>query len=198
MTKEKILISTLELAYEHGLGSVSMSQIAERTGIRKASLYAHYKSKEEIINTMYEYFRNKAKESQRSTQVIDYKQLCKGKSLKEVLFDVVASYRSLNRDPHLSMFYKVVMGERVNNPLAASIMVLETNKMVQSTKELFTKLNELGVSKFDNVSSQSLMFAHAVHSIIDFENDCISISSNASSGNMEDFINSFASLYGKE
>ena len=41
--KEKILLSTLELACEKGLGYVSMSQIAARCGLSKSSLYYHYK-----------------------------------------------------------------------------------------------------------------------------------------------------------
>ena len=45
MNKEKIIMSTLELACENGLRSVSMSQIAEKAGIKKSSLYSHFSSK---------------------------------------------------------------------------------------------------------------------------------------------------------
>ena len=53
MNKEKIIMATLELACENGLRSVSMSQIAEKAGIKKSSLYSHFSAKEEIITEMY-------------------------------------------------------------------------------------------------------------------------------------------------
>ena len=61
--KEEIIISTLNLASEFGLKSLSMSQIADSVGIKKPSLYNHFNSKEELIKEMYEYIRNKSKQN---------------------------------------------------------------------------------------------------------------------------------------
>lgn len=47
--REEIIFNTLKLASKNGLASVSMSQIAKETGIKKASLYNHFSSKDEII-----------------------------------------------------------------------------------------------------------------------------------------------------
>lgn len=47
--KEEILLATLELASEKGLGSVSLNMIADKVGIRKPSLYNHFSSKEELV-----------------------------------------------------------------------------------------------------------------------------------------------------
>ncbi|WP_394925876.1 TetR/AcrR family transcriptional regulator [uncultured Robinsoniella sp.] len=60
-SKETILKATLELASEKGLGSITLSQIAKKVGIQKTSLYSHFSSKEEIINSLYEYLRETAK-----------------------------------------------------------------------------------------------------------------------------------------
>ena len=60
---EEIVLAALDLAAQKGLGNVSMSQIAEKAGIRKASLYNHFSSKEELIGEMYLYLREKAKET---------------------------------------------------------------------------------------------------------------------------------------
>lgn len=48
-----------------------MAQIAEKTGMRKPSLYNHFKSKDEIIVAMYQYLREKSKE-QLSLADMDY------------------------------------------------------------------------------------------------------------------------------
>ena len=57
--KEEIISATQELASEYGLKAVSLGQIADRVGIRKASLYNHFSSKEEIVGEMYSVLRSK-------------------------------------------------------------------------------------------------------------------------------------------
>ena len=50
--KEEILHATLTLAAENGMKGVSMSQIADKVGIKAPSLYNHFKSKDDIIKEM--------------------------------------------------------------------------------------------------------------------------------------------------
>jgi AcrR family transcriptional regulator len=54
MTKQIILDKALELFTGKGYDGASMSDIAEATGIRKASLYAHFESKESIFTRIFE------------------------------------------------------------------------------------------------------------------------------------------------
>ena len=54
MTKQVILEKSLELFMRKGYDGASMSDIAAATGIRKASLYAHFKGKESIFSTIFE------------------------------------------------------------------------------------------------------------------------------------------------
>ncbi|MBR3102452.1 MAG: helix-turn-helix transcriptional regulator, partial [Lachnospiraceae bacterium] len=58
--KEEIIYATLELAAESGMKGVSMSQIAEKIGIKAPSLYNHFRSKNEIIKAMYSFLRDQA------------------------------------------------------------------------------------------------------------------------------------------
>ncbi|WP_353626058.1 helix-turn-helix domain-containing protein [Bacillus sp. JCM 19041] len=48
-TKEKILAESMELFAVNGYEGTSMAKIAEKVGIKKPSLYAHYKSKEALF-----------------------------------------------------------------------------------------------------------------------------------------------------
>jgi len=48
-TKEKILAESMELFAMNGYEGTSMTQIADKVGIKKPSLYAHYKSKEALF-----------------------------------------------------------------------------------------------------------------------------------------------------
>jgi AcrR family transcriptional regulator len=53
MTKQDILARSLELFMEKGYDGASMSDIAAATGIKKASLYAHYTGKEDIFSAVF-------------------------------------------------------------------------------------------------------------------------------------------------
>lgn len=48
-SRERIVATARALFVERGYASVSMQQIADATGLRKASLYHHFKSKEELL-----------------------------------------------------------------------------------------------------------------------------------------------------
>ena len=51
-TKQEILEASLELFSVQGFEATSISQIAEAVGIRKASLYSHFESKQAILDTL--------------------------------------------------------------------------------------------------------------------------------------------------
>lgn len=53
-TKEKILITSLRLFSEKGFDGVNMREIASAVGIKGASIYAHYKGKQDIFNAIFE------------------------------------------------------------------------------------------------------------------------------------------------
>jgi len=53
MTKQEILEHALALFMKKGYEGASMSDIAAATGIKKASLYAHYSGKEEIFSAVF-------------------------------------------------------------------------------------------------------------------------------------------------
>ena len=169
-TKEKILLVTLRLASEHGLGSLSLSQIAGEVGIQKQSLYNHFASKEELISGLYEYLRGKAKEKANMAPV-DYGAMVKGKKPDEVLTAAVDSYMAMNQDKDIMQFYRFVMSERSINKDAAQIMVVETEKMILATKQLFYAMQVQHVMDFDDADAAAFSFAMAVHSIMDYMYD---------------------------
>ncbi|HEX6468927.1 MAG TPA: helix-turn-helix domain-containing protein [Streptosporangiaceae bacterium] len=53
-TREKIRSVALELFAEHGYDKTSLREIAERLGVTKAALYYHFKSKEDIVASLFE------------------------------------------------------------------------------------------------------------------------------------------------
>ena len=54
-TKERIFEAAIDLFAQKGFNATSMREIAETVGIKKASMYSHYKSKDEILEKILEY-----------------------------------------------------------------------------------------------------------------------------------------------
>ena len=198
-TKESILVATLELASQKGLGAVSLSQIAKKVGIQKASLYSHFSSKDEIIDSLYKYLRTKAKNRQNIGEV-DYGALVKGKTAVEVLRYALESYRKMNEDPDMMQFYRFIVSERPFEEEAAKIMVAETEKMILATKQLFYAMQVQHVMHFSNVDMAAFSYAMAVHSMIDYIEDkkTAGMCDDDDEKMIEDFIEEFVRIYGTE
>ena len=167
--KEEIILATLELASVNGLRSVSMSQIAEKVGIKAPSLYNHFGSKDEIIKAMYVFLREKAQKN----RTPGFAEQEDSKSLEEILTEAISAYHGMVSDRNMMLFFKVLYSERSINPLAAEIMLEETEHMIRSTKQLFYGLAVHGKMKSEDVDTAALTFALTVHALIDYKMDRI-------------------------
>ncbi len=55
-TKEQILDAAIDLFSQKGYDAVSIRDIARAVGIRESSIYNHYKGKEDILDTIMNFF----------------------------------------------------------------------------------------------------------------------------------------------
>ena len=201
--KEDIIYATLELAAERGMKGVSMSQIAERVGIKAPSLYNHFKSKDEIIREMYRFLREQAQAGENQPS-IDYAKLFEEKSVEEILIGSVASYMGMVSDKYMMQFFKVLYSERSTNPVAAEIMVEETERMLQSSRNMFYAMVVHGKVKNKDIDTAAMTYALTMHSLIDYKLDMITAGKTDSFGedgnpvpkNILDFIRWFSDQIG--
>lgn len=193
-TKEKILLVTLELASENGLSGISLSQIAEKVGIKKASLYSHFSSKGEIVDSLYEYLRGKAKDAS-GNNGIDYGEMVKGKDASEILRHAVGNYKAIYSDERLKTFYKFIYSERVFNKEATKIMITETEKMILAVKQLFYAMQIHKVMDFPNIDMASLSFAMTMHSLIDYREDKMFAEGIETEQLINEYIDDFCKVY---
>lgn len=168
--KEEILRATLDLAAEQGLQSVTLSQIAGRVGMRKPSLYNHFASKDEIVEEAYRFLRKQSQE-RNGASVVDYAATFEGRTLEEILLGFFDQYRSFVLDEDLMRFWRVLYAERSHNPVAAQIMVDETEHMVRQVKALFYALVAHELMQCDDVDMAALSFAMTVHALVDYQLD---------------------------
>ena len=201
--KEDIIYATLELAAERGMKGVSMSQIAEKVGIKAPSLYNHFKSKDEIIREMYRFLREQA-QAGGNQPTIDYAKLFEEKSVEEILIGSVASYMGMVSDKYMMQFFKVLYSERSTNPVAAEIMVEETERMLQSSRNMFYAMVVHGKVKNKDIDTAAMTYALTMHSLIDYRLDMITADKTDSFGedgnpvpkNILDFIRWFSDQIG--
>ncbi len=182
--KEEIIYATLELASEYGLKAVSLSQIADRVGIKKPSLYNHFASKDEIVDAMYELLREKAKQS--SGAPADFTTLFENRSLEEILMICLGGYTAFLADKDMLAFFRVLYSERSTSPAAAQLMLEETERMISSTRSLFYALVVHGKMKNDDVDTAALSYAMTVHSLIDKQLDAATAGSGGTAGISEE------------
>ena len=57
MKKQQILIAASKLFMELGYGAVSMEQVAREANVSKATLYAHFKSKNDLFVAMLNHYQ---------------------------------------------------------------------------------------------------------------------------------------------
>ena len=163
-------MATLELAANKGLGNVSMNMIADKVGIKKPSLYNHFASKEELVETMYQFLREEAKKNA-NVGAIDYTAIFAGKSALEILRMMVGGYFNMNQQEHMLNFYKVIYSERSIQPMAAKILAEETEKMIIATKQLFYAMEVHKLLHFQNADMSAVSFAMTVQGLMDYELD---------------------------
>ena len=170
--KEEIIYATLELASSNGMKGVSMSQIAEKVGIKAPSLYNHFKSKDEIIQEMYRFLRQQAMKNSR-TVPLDYASAFEKKSLQDILLGSLSAYMGIVSDKYMLQFFRVLYSERSTNPVAAKIMVEETERMLAQSRDLFYALAVHGKIRNENVDVASMTYSLTLHSLIDYRMDKI-------------------------
>lgn len=113
-TNEDIILKTLELGHEKGLANVSILDIATATGLRKSSLYSHFKSKDDIIQSMMDHCHDLLAEK---TFMVDFK----AKDAQSLLVSLIESFIETFAEPPLSHYYAVVQQQRLYHPSFSTI-----------------------------------------------------------------------------
>ena len=91
--REAILDTTAALVFEHGLAAVTMSQIAEQSGIGRATLYKYFPDVESILTAWHA--RQITAHLEQLAQARD-----QATSARQQLEAVLTAYATLSRQPH--------------------------------------------------------------------------------------------------
>ena len=137
-TKQEILKASLELFSVQGFEATSISQIADAVGIRKASLYSHFDSKQAILDAIVkEVLEQYGKHSifARANWEKDAGNL--PLTADEAVGMIQGKIRYILHDPAISRSRKMLVIEQFQNP---SLAKLQTKQNYEDIMHYFTGL----------------------------------------------------------
>lgn len=119
-TKQEILEASLDLFSVQGFEATSISQIADAVGIRKASLYSHFESKQAILDALvkevleqYKLHSIFAREDWNDSAFSkEYQQMTAQEAAQRILGQI----RYILHDPCISKARKMLVIEQFQNP----------------------------------------------------------------------------------
>lgn len=152
-TKKKILASSMELFAMNGYEGTSMVMIADKVGIKKPSLYAHYKSKEALFIDVMKAMADNYIEFVRTSLDVQ------GQDEKTVLYESFRMHvRDMARDDASIQFYNRFMQyppKGLESELTASVEQSEKQASMllesviargQRSKEITTELDAKSIA----------------------------------------------------
>lgn len=128
--------------------------------------------------------------------VIDH--MKKSDAAYDILYELVMNYKSMVLNDKLLRFYKVIYSERTTNKDASLIVIEETNKMINATKQLIKVLVDNNKLFIDDIEMGSISFSMTIHSLIDYELDCKTNNQDYDENNIQKYIKWFCNQYSKE
>jgi len=146
-TKESLILSTIEVISEQGLQGLTTREVAKRQGISESTIFKHYKSKNELILAVLEYF------SQYDQAIIDSLSLKEFKPMEAITYFVesyVTYYENYPEITAIALSYEGLMHEVELSDVVKGIFTKRVNT-VQSLIEDAKCQNE--VSKEVNTES---------------------------------------------
>ncbi|MGL9730347.1 hypothetical protein IGI44_003765 [Enterococcus sp. DIV0756] len=163
-TKEIILFTALELFADNGYEGVTMRDIAAGVGIMQSSLYKHYKSKQEIFDSLIEKMRSQFGNIVSSLGLPDkpVEEMAKEYGERGHAFLVELSISAFNfysSDPHASQFRKMLSIERYSNEKINRIYLdLYIDSALTYQKALFTEMMRQGYIREGDPDIMALQF----------------------------------------
>ncbi len=178
MTRDDILETALEIIRDEGYDMLTVSTLAERLGVKKASLYYHFGSKEEMIDALYESF------SKRLLHMgfrMDF-----SKSALEILTETFEHWMGIFNSPSLSGGLSLIYQRKEIDERAYDIY--NSLKLMMRAQSDAVMENLVSRGQFRSIDTHLLAELFASSSLVRFESERSEDEDSA-------FISSFSFLF---
>ena len=147
-TKQKILDAALELFSTQGFEATSVSQIADEVGIRKASIYSHFASKQEILENLmrevmkqYEWHSIFSETNRYNTSFLTDEKDIDVDSVSQM---IIGQIRYILNEPQIYKIRKMLTIEQFRNPTLAKV---QTKQNYTNAMKFFSDIIEILVQQ---------------------------------------------------
>jgi len=125
-TKQKILEAAIDLFSQNGFSAVSVREITKQVGIKESALYNHYKTKDEILETIYTLFQM---EQQKSLPPVEQLEgILKAVSPKDFLLQGFKSFKHAVSNPLMVKLWRILNIEQYRDSRAREMIIELTYK----------------------------------------------------------------------
>lgn len=171
-TKKRIIIESLRLFASKGYDGVSMREIAAAVGIKGASIYNHFKGKEDIFLAIFEEMTNRydniatklqVPEGQ-GEEVVEYYMKADEKNLLKIADALFAFF---TKDEFAVLFRKLLISEQHKSPLASEYFkqyYLEAPIIFQT--QVFAGMQKKGAFQNFDAETMALHFYSPVYYLL--------------------------------
>lgn len=159
-TKEVILEVSIELFAEKGYNRVSIREIAQAVGIKGSSIYNHFKSKEDIMDTMLSLYKEESEKYFGSFyKDMNIDNLIETVAMEELLEKSLLMSVGFMGLPKVNRIFKVITSEISYNSKCREFFLAEFILVPRVTlKELFRKLVEKGMVRNEDPELLAMEF----------------------------------------
>lgn len=159
-TKQRVLDAALELFSTQGFEATSIAQIADAVGVRKASLYSHFDSKQDILDCLIQSIMERY-----SSHSVRSLATCSDAELDPdgVVRLVTSQIHYTIHDPYVSRARKMLTIEQYRNPELAKLKTKQSYTDVLAFAEaLMERLVSKGALKNFDTQMMAAQFAMPV------------------------------------
>ena len=168
ITREKIIQAVLDCAFEKSVGGTSLADIAGKLGIKKASLYNHYESREAMLEDTVLFCGEYLKKITFIPSEMDA--TAQKYSPAAVLKGIVHRWFKVNEKEPLLQIYSFIESEKYFSGEAAAISEDSKSKLVSQTVLALNSLAQAGKitsAAEKTVNTHAAIFANTVFSLLD-------------------------------
>ena len=145
-TKRKILVSAVGLFASKGYTETSVRDIATAVGIKPASLYNHFSSKEDILASILDDYTNKARGIVNNPEMLS---IIQENPTAECLVDYMQLNFPMLKDDYYSKVLHVINHEHHRNENVRNLVVETMLNVEKSVERIFVELKKLNIIRHD-------------------------------------------------
>jgi AcrR family transcriptional regulator len=159
-TKKRLFSAALDLFAEMGMEAVSIRDIAGSVGISAAAFYNHFKSKDALLQAVYDFYKKTlivpaSKKNADDARTADLSDPVRFLTLS------IEKFRAAVENPMLEKLGRIIVMEQTRNKTAAEISFRDRQKVVRFMEDMFGTAVKRGLFKGGNARILGRMFGYA-------------------------------------